>query len=156
MGAWTKRIALAALLAAGLHHFLNRGDAKPRKKPAVVSLYASRSFLGCLQLADAANDSLRRAGRAVSRAQLEPEEWQGSSEHVRRAIAEAEEACSGGETEMERMALREVQGALGSMRESAAYLGRVAASEEALTASAGQQCDRLDERLDRARAMVQR
>jgi hypothetical protein len=106
-----------------------------------------------MQLADSASDALRRASRSVRHAQLDPDEWRQTERQIFGVITQARSACSGGETEMERYAIREVQGVLASMQSMAEVLSRVARSEESIAESTGA-FDGLDDRLDHARAMV--
>jgi hypothetical protein len=71
---------------------------------------------GCLSAAEGANRSLSEATRILLSMPVDASKWSEAESGVSSAIASAESACSGGETEAERAGMESARDALALMR----------------------------------------
>lgn len=144
-----KLLIVAAAVALALWYF--------RSKPAdpvttTGSSPAGTIGPGCVQEAENANRLLADASRLLVNMPVDANTWSDAESRATQAIARAESACSGGDTEAERAALADAREALSLIRTSLSEASAAAKGSGGFQGALRQ--EQIDARLSSAKAKL--
>lgn len=132
MNTWIGRLLTIAFVAFVAYQlYMHRAVPEPgveSKSDSKIVSGISRYF-ACMSAAERADNFLQEGARPFLRPPVDAATWTGAQNRILNAVYEGEGLCTGGETEGERYAIAEVQGALQAMKRSVAELNRAQQAE---------------------------